>query len=70
MYDDTIKMLIMVLSPIFSMAVAWGAIRADIRNMHEKFGGFKEDLNRVEKTAEKAHERMDAHVTVYHRGAQ
>lgn len=37
---------------VAAAGAVWGAIRADIRNMHEKIG-------RVEKAADEAHHRID-----------
>lgn len=68
MTDEMLHTLLTLISPLITIIFSYGFIRADIKNMHEKFGSIKEDINRVENTASKAHERIDAHVTAYHRG--
>lgn len=62
--DDLIKYGLM----LFSAGSLYGLIRADLKSLHEKMRDSAEDLHRVENTAQKAHERLDAHVTAYHRG--
>lgn len=48
----TSDIILAILTPLLSAAAAYGAIRADIRHLHEKAG-------KAQETAERAHERID-----------
>lgn len=69
MNDDLIfKILMPGISALFGMGVFYGAIRADIKYMIGAVKDIRDDIGRVRETATKAHERIDAHITNYHKG--
>jgi hypothetical protein len=45
---------------ILTAGAIYGAIRQDIKNIHEKIGSTNERVNDVEDTANDAHKRIDA----------
>lgn len=49
-----------ILTIVFAMGGSWAAIRADIKNILEKAIDAKASATR-------AHERIDDHITAYHR---
>jgi hypothetical protein len=65
--DDLIKILVPGLSALFGMGTFYGIVRADFRHMVETVGRIDKDVARIEKNADKAHERIDNHITNYHK---
>ena len=53
MMDNSI--VLFLVGQLITGAAIWGAIRADIRNMHKR-------IDDVKLTAEKAHQRIDSHL--------
>lgn len=66
--DDIIKLFITIGGTLFTAGGIYGLVRADLRNMHERFDSVNKDIGRIEKNTEKAHERLDSHISTYHRG--
>lgn len=64
----TIEDIVFKLLPmVFAMGGTYMAIRADIKYLREKITQTDRDISRVDHSATKAHERIDDHVTAYHR---
>lgn len=67
--DDMIfKILVPGLSALFGMGTFYGVVRADIRHMVSTIGRLDKDIEHVRTSATKAHERIDNHITAYHKG--
>lgn len=49
------SIIIFVIAQLITGAAIWGAIRADIRNMHER-------LDRIGQSTKDAHQRIDRHI--------
>ena len=49
------NVLLFILAQLITGAAIWGAIRADIRNMHLR-------LDDIKKSADYAHQRIDRHL--------
>ena len=49
------NILLFIFGQIITGAAIWGAIRADIRNMHAR-------IDRIEKIGDEAHQRIDRHL--------
>lgn len=49
-----------IILAVFGAGGVYAAIRADIKNLIEK-------CNKNERSTERAHERLDEHITTYHR---
>ena len=49
------NVLLFALGQLITGAAVWGAIRADIKNMHER-------IDRVQADAKEAHKRIDRHI--------
>lgn len=52
----------------FTAGGIYAAIRADIKNIHSKFANVEKDIARIESSTARSHERIDDHITDYHRG--
>lgn len=59
--------LIKIGTMIFGVGAVYGLIRADIRHMHDRLADIVKEVGRVERAADKANERVDAHIVDYHR---
>lgn len=69
MADDVIiKLIVPALSVLFGMGTFYGIVRADFRHMVNTIGRLDRDIDHVRNNAEKAHERIDSHITTYHKG--
>lgn len=66
MFDDP-GLLKTILAAAFSAGSIYAAIRADIKNIHSKFANVEKDIARLESSTTRSHERIDHHVTDYHR---
>ena len=65
------EMLQTAIIAAFSAGGVYTMIRADIKFMfHEIARLEKQEIARVEKAATRAHERLDEHLTDYHRARQ
>ena len=49
------NVLLFILGQVVTGAAIWGAIRADIRNMHVR-------IDDIKKVADEAHQRLDRHL--------
>ena len=49
------NVMLFLVGQLITSAAIWGAIRADIRAMHQR-------LDDIKKTADEAHQRMDRHI--------
>jgi hypothetical protein len=70
--DEFVEVITKFGLPVLAAAVSYGAIKQDIKNLHEKVRDKevdnKRELDRIEHAALRAHERLDSHVADYHRG--
>lgn len=65
--EDAIKYGFMLVGFVFSLGSTYALIRSDIKGMVDKFAQIGRDISRVEASTNKAHERIDSHITVYHK---
>lgn len=67
MYELDPALIKQLLLLAFSTGGIYAAIRADIKNIHGKFASVDKDIARIESSTTRSHERIDHHVTDYHR---
>jgi hypothetical protein len=60
---SAIEIMIQVIAMLFAAGAIYGAIKADLKNMHEKIADNKEDIKVVRGDVDKAHERIDSILT-------
>lgn len=63
---DTLKLVIPVITMVFGVGTFYGLIRADLRFIRENAARTDQEIDRVNATAAKAHERIDAHIERHH----
>lgn len=56
-----------IVSIVASVAGTYAAIRADIKNIYSRFSTIEKDIARVEHSSTRSHERIDSHITDFHR---
>lgn len=62
-FDDLIK----IGTLIFGVGSVYGLVRADIRHLHDRLADIIKDNSRIQESVDKAHDRLDSHITDYHR---